>query len=125
MKQIRRSLLSISKNLKALTQRTDKMIKVLDKLEKAQAKKSTMKKKTAKRAAPKKIGTRKVAAGKGKRLSATQTVLKVINRSKKGVDTATLQKKTGYHNRKIWDIVHRAYKEGKIKKVGRGLYTKA
>lgn len=133
MKQLRRSLNAISKNLKALTKRSEKLVKALDKLEKAQAKAGKTKKRavkrgraTTRRAAAKKPAKRKVAAKKGRRsISATETVLKIVNRSRKGVDTATLQNKTGYNTRKIWDIVHRAYKEGKIKKVGRGTYVKS
>ncbi len=141
MKQLRRSLNAISKNLKELTIRTGKLVKALDKLEKAQAKAGKIKKRVAKRAgvkravsrkattrrtAVKKPAKRKVTAKKGKRsISATETVLKIVNRSRKGIDTATIQNKTGYNTRKIWDIVHRAYKEGKIKKVGRGKYVKA
>lgn len=137
MKQLRRSLNAISKNLKELTKRTDKLVKTLDKFEKAQAKAGKTKKRVAKRAgvkraavtkrtAVKKPARRKVTSKKGKRsISATETVLKIVNRSRKGIDTASIQNKTGYNTRKIWDIVHRAYKEGKISKVGRGRYAKA
>lgn len=120
MKQLRRSLNALSKDLKALTLRTEKMIKALDKFDKDQKKTGAKRKTLAKR-----VSTRKVVTKKVKSPSATETVLKIIMRSKKGVNTATLQKKTGYNSRKIWDIVHRAGKEGKIKKVGRGIYIKA
>lgn len=120
MKQLRRSLYALSKDLKALTLRTEKMIKALDKFDKDQKKKGATRKVAAKR-----VSTRKAVTKKAKSPSATETVLKIIMRSKKGVNTATLQKKTRYNSRKIWDIVHRAGKEGKIKKVGRGIYIKA
>lgn len=130
MKQLRRSLNAISKNLKDLTKRTDKLVKAVDKIEKAQAKASKTKKKPVKRAGikrsfSKKPARKKIQPKKGKGISATETVLKIVNRSRKGIDTAAIQKKTGYNTRKIWDIVHRAYKEGKIKKVGRGTYVRA
>ena len=130
MKQLKRSLNSISKSLRDLTKRTDKLVKAVNKLEKAQAKTSKAKKKPAKRAGVKRAVTkrsvrRKGRTKKGKAVSATETVLKIVNRSRKGIDTAGIQKRTGYNTRKIWDIVHRAYKEGKIKKVGRGTYVKA
>ncbi len=135
MKKLRRSLNALLKNLKVLTKRTEMMMKVVDKLEKAQAKtvvvkKKTARKATAKKGAPKKVAAKKMkakkpAAKKRKSLSATEIVLKVINRSSKGVDTAAIQKKTGFDTRKIWDIVHRASKEGKIKKIGRGTYAKS
>lgn len=140
MKRLRRSLQALTKNLKALTEKAEKMTKALDKLEKAQMKAVPRKKSVAKKAAPKKAATRRAATKraatkrvaakrvverKAKVPSATEKVLGIIKKSRKGVDTGTLRKETGYNNRKIWDIVHRAYKEGKIKKVGRGTYTKA
>lgn len=120
MKQLKRSLQAISKDLKSLTLRTEKMIKLLGKLEKDQTK-AAVRKKTA----VKSVVSRRVSTKKGKSPSATETVLKIIMRSKKGVGTAVIKEKTGFKSRKIWDIVHRAGKEGKIKKVGRGIYMKA
>jgi len=120
MKQLKRSLKALSKDLKSLTLRTEKMMKLVNKLEKVQTQPGARKKTAAKRAVP-----RRSSAKKGKSPSATETVLKIIMRSKKGVDTKAIQEKTGFKNRKIWDIVHRAGKEGKIKKVGRGIYIKA
>ena len=120
MKQLKRSLQAIAKDLKSLALRTEKMIKLLDKLEKGKAKTSVRKKTVAKSVVPK-----RVIPKKGKSPSATETVLKIITRSKKGVGTVAIQEKTGFKSRKIWDIVHRAGKEGKIKKVGRGIYIKA
>jgi len=102
MKQLKRSLQAISKDLKSLTLRTEKMIKLLGKLEKDQTK-AAVRKKTA----VKSVVSRRVSTKKGK------------------VGTAVIKEKTGFKSRKIWDIVHRAGKEGKIKKVGRGIYMKA
>ena len=115
MSQLKKELKVISRDLKSLTQKTEKMIKAVAQFEKEQAKPVAASKGTAK----------KVAARKGKEMSATEAVLKIINRNKKGINTAKIQARTGYNTRKIWDIVHRAYKEGKIKKVGRGTYVKA
>jgi len=119
MKQLKRSLQALSKDLKSLTERTEKMMKLVNKLEKAQTKSGARKKTVAKSVVPSTS-----TAKKGKGPSATETVLKIILRSKKGVDTKAIQEKTGFKNRKIWDIVHRAGKEGKIRKVGRGIYMK-
>jgi predicted transcriptional regulator of viral defense system len=57
--------------------------------------------------------------------TATDQVLKTINRSKNGVDVPTLIKKTGLDEKKIRNIVSRAFKQGKIKRVGRGIYVAA
>jgi len=56
------------------------------------------------------------------RVTATDQVLDIINRSKKGVDTATLMEKTGYDQKKIRYILQRTYKQGKIKRKHRGIY---
>jgi len=114
MKQLKKDLKAVAKELKKLTQKTDKMIKRLGKPEKPQAVKKPKAKKAGKPVAKKVI---KVAAG--------GTVLAIIKRSRKGLDKATLIKKTGFEGRKIGDIIYRLKKQGTIKSAGRGIYVKA
>ena len=57
--------------------------------------------------------------------TATDQVIGIINGSKNGVNTATLMKKTGFDQRKIWSIINRASKAGKIKRAGKGIYIGA
>ena len=114
MKQLKKDLKAVAKDLKGLTQKTDKMIKRLEKPEKPQAVKKPKAKKAGKPVAKKVI---KAAAG--------GTVLAIIKRSRKGVDKATLIKKTGFEGRKIGDIIYRLKKQGTIKSAGRGIYVKA
>jgi hypothetical protein len=71
---------------------------------------------------PKKIPAR---ARKTKKLTATAEVLKVIKGHKKGVDIPKLKKKTGFADTKIRAIIYRASKEGKIKRLRRGVYVSA
>ncbi|MBW2580148.1 MAG: hypothetical protein JRD00_04225, partial [Deltaproteobacteria bacterium] len=71
---------------------------------------------------PKKVPAR---AKKAKKLTATAEVLKVIKGHKKGVDIAKLRKKTGFADTKIRAIIYKASKEGKIKRVARGVYVSA
>ena len=71
---------------------------------------------------PKKVPAR---GRKAKKLTATAEVLKVIKGYKKGVDIPTLKKKTGFADTKIRAIIHRASKEGKIKRLTRGVYASA
>ena len=47
----------------------------------------------------------------------------IINRSKKGVDTAALMKKTHFNQKKVRNILHRTYKQGKITRVEKGIYV--
>jgi len=56
------------------------------------------------------------------RVTATDQVLDIINRSKKGVNTATLMTKTGFDRQKVSNILQRTYKQGKIKRADRGIY---
>ncbi len=114
MKQMKKDLKAVAKDLKTLTQKTDKMIKRLEKLDKPQAVKKPKARKAAKPVAQK---VKKVAAG--------GTVLAIIKRSRKGVDKATLIKKTRFKGRKIGDVIYRLKKQGKIKSAGRGIYVKA
>jgi predicted Rossmann fold nucleotide-binding protein DprA/Smf involved in DNA uptake len=119
MKELQRDLQSVLKSLRALTQKTDKMIKQLEKLDKAQAAKKP-KAKAVKKAVAKKPDAKKV-----KKATATDTVLAIIKRSRKGIDTATLKKKTGFKVRSVENIIYRLKKEGKIKSERKGLYVKA
>jgi len=114
MKQLKKDLKAVEKDLKKLTQKTEKMIKHLENFEKVQAAKK-----------PKAKAVKKAIVKKPTRLSATDTVLSIIKRSRKGIDTATLKKKTGFEGRKIKDIIYRLKKQGKIKRDRKGLYVKA
>jgi uncharacterized membrane protein len=51
-------------------------------------------------------------------------VLGIIRSSKGEVTTAQIKKKTGFSNKKIYDIISRAKKQGKVKTVARGVYAK-
>lgn len=64
-------------------------------------------------------------ARRAKKLTATAEVLKVIDRHKKGVDIPMLKEKTGFVDTKIRAIIYRASKEGKIKRLRRGVYVSA
>ena len=78
--------------------------------------------------AQKKAPAKKIAVLKRKRakkLSDTDKVLRAIRGYKKGVDIPRLKKKTGFADSKLRAIVYRASKEGRIKRVRRGVYTSA
>jgi len=115
--------------LKTLTKQTDKLIKAVDKFEKEKAagrKKAKAKAKPAKRVRAKKApAERKAVAKKAKAQTATDQVVKIIKRSKKGVDAPTLMKRTGLGDKTVRNILFRASKLGKIKKAGRGVYVAA
>ena len=114
MNRVEKDLKAIAKDLKKLTQKTEKMVNRLKKLDKAQAPKK-----------PKAKPVKKAIAKKPTKLSASGTVLAIVKRSRKGVDKATLIKKTGFEDKKIRDITYRLRKQGKIKGEPKGLYVKS
>ncbi len=115
-KNLKKDLQAVNKELKALSKKVEIVIALVDKLEKAKAV----------RAKPvKKVAVKKPAAKKTTQLSAVDTALGFITRSKKGVDTATLMKKTGFDQKKVYNIIYKLNQLGKIKSVGKGVYLKA
>ncbi len=127
MKRIKRELMTVSKTLKLLTQKTEKMALKLEQLEKAATKDVKTKKSVAKSPAKSsraKASKNKKAAITTKKTTGIDTVLAIIKRSKKGVDTAMLKKKTGFNERQIWSFIYRLKKQGKIKASQKGSYVK-
>jgi hypothetical protein len=57
-----------------------------------------------------------------KRVTNIDTVVSLIQGAPEGISTAELKTKTGLKELQIWGIVNRASKEGKIRKVKRGVY---
>ena len=108
-------LQAISNELTKLANQTEKLVAKLEKTKKPAAKsvKTTTKAKAATKKAP----------AKGGKITDTDKVLAIINRSKKGVDTATLMTKTGFNQKKVRNILQRTYKQGKIKRVEKGIYV--
>ena len=130
-KNLKKDLQAVNREIKALSKKVEKVIVAVDKLEKTKAVKATpvkkvVVKKPAVKAKPvRKAAVKKPAAKKTAQLSAVDTVLGFIKRSKKGIDTATLMKKTGFDQKKVYNIIYKLNKLGKIKSVGKGVYLKA
>ena len=126
---LKRDLQAVKRDIKALEKKLEKLLKAYEPMPKAKkaAKKKTVKKaKAVKKAPAKKAPAKKaVARKKTTQVTATDKILRIIKRSKKGVDVPTLKKKTGFDDKKVRNIVFRASKEGKIKKSGRGIYVGA
>ncbi len=108
----KKDLQALKKDIKALEKKMEKLIAEAEKDERAKA---------AKEAPAQKAPLKKKTA----QPTATDQVMKIINRSKKGVNTATLTTKTGFNQKKISNIIHRIYKQGKITRVGKGIYMRA
>ena len=119
----KRDLQALNKDVKALQKKMEKLIAAAEKSQKPKSAKKTtakpVKAKTTKRAPVKK------ARGKKRPVQTTaiSQVLGIIDASKAGVDAATLMKETGFNDKKIRNILFKAHKDGKIKRVEKGIYA--
>lgn len=123
---LKKDLLALKQEFKAVENKMKMLLKAVEKSGKSPktaAKKvatgKTIKANVAKTAPVKKTAPQKKAI----QATATDQILRIIKRFKKGVDVPTLKEKTGFDDKKVRNIVFRATKEGKIKKFGRGIYV--
>jgi hypothetical protein len=107
---LKKDLQALNKDIKTLGKTIDKLITAVEKVETT---------KVAKKAPSKKAPAKKGPA----KLTATDQVLGIINRSKKGVNIKTLMEKTSFNQKKVTNILQRTYKQGKIKRVEKGIYV--
>jgi len=111
----------MKKDITAIGKKLEKLITAVEKSEKATPTKAS--KARAGKAKPVKNPAKTPAKKKAVKFTATDQVLKIINKSKKGVDTATLIKKTGFDQKKVRNILQRTFKQGKIKRADKGIYV--
>ncbi len=132
MKEIDAALKAVADGLRSIAQGVGKLAEKLEIAPNGQAKRKAnpaRKAKTKASAQVKAKAGRKVKKAPAKKNvkpdTATLVVLNVISRSKNGVDTATLAEKTEFDKKKLANIIFRLRKQGKIKPLKRGVYTKA
>ncbi len=99
-----------------------------------------LKKKATRKAPARKTVARKTKARTGRRailrkakavvrktratkVSATAKVLRIVKRFKKGVAVPVLAKRTRCNQKKVKGILYKAFAQGKVRRVGRGLYA--
>lgn len=126
-KKFKKDLQGISEELQRVAKELDHLTEVAKDLEERVAESAKSETGTAKRApVRKKIYPPAPPAPDQQdgKLSAIDTVLGHIQRSRNGLGIAALTEKTGYNRIKIYNIVGRLKKMGKIKSPGRGLYSK-
>ena len=143
VKRLQNQLKTITKNLVDLSKKVEKLSGELEKLEskksgsaqKSTAKKSAPKKKTAAKKTPAKKKAKQPAKKSAAKTPAKKTassgkptvldsVLDVVKRSRKGVDIATLKKKTGLESRQLSNALYKLSKRGAIEAQSRGMYVK-
>ena len=122
---LKKELQSLQKEIKALEKKMDKLLAAAEISAKPKVAKK-VKAKSVKAKAIKKIPAKNAPAKKKTaQPTATDQMLKIINRSKKGVDIKTLIEKTGFNQKKVTNILQRTFKQGKVKRVGKGIYLGA
>ncbi len=142
-KTLNKKLQDVATELKELTAKLDELMDAFGRLEdaapkatrksakkksatkKASPKKASVKKSAAKKAPAKKAAAPKKAAPKKKIRTALDTVLMFIGRTKKGLDTEALMKKTGFDRKKVSNAIYKLKKQGKIMAAERGKYVKS
>ena len=116
--------MTMTKDLQAISKELTKLVKQIDNLAAALGKTKKPAAKSVKTKTKSKPATKKAPAKHAKKTE-TDKVLEIINRSKKGVDTATLMKKTGFDQKKVRNMLNRTFKQGKITRVAKGIYVGA
>jgi hypothetical protein len=125
MATLKRELQAVNSDIKAIQKRIEKLTQTFGNNQKAKTGR-TVKKRNAPSRSAKKVSQKKAAGKKSDvKSTATQQVIRIIRRSKKGADVPSLKAKTGFDDKKVRNIIFRISKEGKIKKIGRGIYVSA
>ena len=122
MKALKKDLQSVVKSLKLLTKQTEQIAKALGKIETPRPAKKRPIAKSGKKTVTKKA-SKKTSTKKATSKTATDTVLSIIKRSKKGLNTAALEKKTNFDAIKVRNIIFRLKRQGKIQSKSRGIYV--
>ena len=119
---IEKEITALQKDINRIGQKLEQLLKAVEKSETKPTKASKPK---AVKATPAKKSPKAPAKKTAVKVTATDQVLNIINKSKKGVDTATLMKKTGFNQKKVTNILQRTFKAGKIKRADTGIYVSA
>lgn len=124
MKTLKKDLQGVVKDLRALTLKMEKIRKELDNLAKTRGSAGPRTRRTAKaRAATRRVARKPTGAGSKER-TAMAVVFDLIGKRKKGATTTVIKNKTGFDDKKIWNVINRLKTQGKIKSAQRGLYVK-
>jgi putative endonuclease len=119
--------MTLKQDLKKLQNEINRLEKNLAKLTKAMAtiQKPESRKARKPKAPPAERAKETAAETAATKMTATDQVLDIIKKAENGVDAGTLMKKTGFKDQKIRNILTRIFKEGRVKRVGRGVYVMA
>jgi predicted HTH transcriptional regulator len=112
MKKLTKDLKTVARQLNTLSKKTESLAKAFEKTPATPAKNKKTTRMSKKQTAP-----------KGTNLTPTDQVLNIMKRYKNGITVEALREKSGFNEKQISNIVHRACKKNKMKRVGRGVYS--
>lgn len=119
MKELQNLLKIMSDGLKTLAQGVETIADRVDKIARNQEA-AAPRAKTVKKTARKTAGRRE-----DKSMTMADTVLKLISRSQKGIDTAAIMAKIGYDRKRVANVIYKLSKQGKIRSIQRGVYLRS
>jgi len=120
MKAMKKELKAVIKGLKMLVQKTEKIER---ELEKAPAGKVIASARGRAAARAKATALRRRPTTRGRGMTATDMVYGIIKKGRTGVKTAQIKRKTGFDDKKIWNVINRLKTLRKIKSARRGVYV--
>jgi hypothetical protein len=111
MNKLTKDLKTVARQLNTLSKKTESLAKAFEKTPATPARKKT-------------IGMPKTrTAPQGGKTTPTDQVLNIMKRYKNGITVDALREKSGFNEKQISNIVHRACKKDKMKRIGRGVYS--
>jgi hypothetical protein len=122
MKEIETVLKSISEALKIFADGVESIAKKIDDISAAQQAAAKAKPKKNKSSAPKTQGKTAASKAKPRAGTAIEVTYGFIKRSRNGITTPALMKKTGFDEKKIQNIIYKLKKQDKITSKERGVY---
>jgi predicted Rossmann fold nucleotide-binding protein DprA/Smf involved in DNA uptake len=119
----KKDLQALIKGIKVIDRKIEKLIKEFDSGKKTKVAPKTKSKSTRLKNTTKKAPNKRTPASKKPvKITATDIVLGVVMAQNEGISVATLIRKTRFSEKKIQNILYRAKKKGKIKRVKKGIF---
>lgn len=135
-KNTKKVLETIQAGLKVLSSQTEKLMQMVESLEKEEAEAAKKQDQTGAAKKPKKKPETKAEKkaptpkrgrerSKAARKTATDQVIEIIKNANRPLNVADLSEMTGFEQKKVRSIVSKAAGQGRINRAGRGLYVAA
>jgi hypothetical protein len=123
MKAVKKELRAVIKGLKILARKTEKIEMELSKASPKTILVAAQRRAAIRARGVKRRGSRGVVPRGSRGITATDAVYGIIKKGRKGVTTTQIKKKTGFDDKKIWNVINRLKTLRKIKSARRGIYV--